>query len=474
MNMLDTKSNKVRKARLFSLYSMFFLIYFSFSCKLIAQITIRVNNVPEYFTPLLDTLYVTGTFNDWNPGDTDYVLEQDFDGTYFLLLEGVDGAEFEFKFTRGDWDRVETLAGGGFLPNRTAIFESGLEINCDVENWQDQIGTHTISGTVFQLDYNFEMPELNRDRRIWIYLPPDYYTSTNSYPVVYMHDGQNVFDYASSFAGEWDVDGSMQNIIANGHTAAIIVGIANGELDRIDEYSAWTHPTYGGGDGDLYASFVVNTLKPYIDENYRTKSDRLNTAVGGSSLGGLISYYMVLEYDEIFSKALVYSPSFWFDDSVNTFTNEYENTLPIKIYITAGATEDVDMVPDINTITDALFLKGFSEEEILTVIRPDGAHSEWFWKREYDDGFLWLFDSLLPLTIDKGNISTNYFYDMQNNVMHTDFDKSGQYFISDIQGVKRQSGTITEQINCNYLNTGVYFCTFVIENQFSTVKMIVK
>ncbi|MBK9791523.1 MAG: hypothetical protein IPP60_00035 [Sphingobacteriales bacterium] len=98
----------------------------------------------------------------------------------------------------------------------------------------------------------------------------------------------------------------MQNIISNGHTSAIVVAIANGEIDRIDEYSAWNNPTYGGGDGDKYAQFLVNTLKPYIDANYRTLSDRMFTAIGGSSLGGLIAYYTALEFDTVFSKALIF------------------------------------------------------------------------------------------------------------------------------------------------------------------------
>lgn len=237
-------------------------------------------------------------------------MTKDIDGNYSIELAGAEGDLIEFKFTRGDWDRTETLSGGEFLPNRIDNIANGTTKDFTVANWQDQIGSHTISGNVIQLDYNFYMPQLDRYRRIWIYLPPDYFTSTNYYPVIYMNDGQNVFDYATSFAGEWDADGTVENLINNGHIPAIIVAIANGEGDRIDEYSPWTHPTYGGGDGDLYAKFITEDLKPYIDMNYRTLPDRENTVIGGSSLGGLISYYMVLEYDETFGKAIVFSPSF--------------------------------------------------------------------------------------------------------------------------------------------------------------------
>ncbi|MBK9791522.1 MAG: hypothetical protein IPP60_00030 [Sphingobacteriales bacterium] len=171
--------------------------------KLIAQTTIRVVSVPQYFMPVLDSVFIAGTFNAWNPGEAAFQLQKDFDGSYFIALDGTDGEGFEFKFTRGDWARGETMADGSFLPNRTGVFAGGSELTFTVANWEDQTGTHTINGNVIQLDYNFEIPELNRSRRIWIYLPPDYFTSTNYYPVVYMQDGQNVFDYASSFAGEW-------------------------------------------------------------------------------------------------------------------------------------------------------------------------------------------------------------------------------------------------------------------------------
>lgn len=471
--MVYAKGNMVRKTRMMRVFWVFLMIFFQFNNKLIAQTTIRVTAVPQYFMPVLDSVFIAGTFNAWNPGDAVYQLQKDFDGSYFIVLDGTEGEGFEFKFTRGDWARGETMADGSFLPNRTGVFADGSELTFTVANWEDQTGTHTINGNVIQLDYNFEIPELNRSRRIWIYLPPDYFTSTNYYPVVYMQDGQNVFDYASSFAGEWDVDGSMQNIISNGHTAAIVVAIANGEIDRIDEYSAWNNPTYGGGDGDKYAQFIVNTLKPYIDANYRTLSDRMFTAIGGSSLGGLISYYTALEYDSVFSKALIFSPSFWFDDSVNIFTENYEKTLPLKLYFTAGATEDVDMVPDINTVTTTLFDAGFTSDEILTVIRADGAHSEWFWKREYDDGFLWLFDDVVPLAVSAESNILQYFYNAQQQIIYLQNISNVEYQITDMQGKPVLNGHATQTIDCSGLERGMYICAVHTNNIFTAFKFVV-
>lgn len=471
--MLYVKRKVVRKTKLMRYCSMFFIIFNMFCAQLIAQMTIRVTAIPQYFMPVLDSVFISGTFNAWNPGDPLYALEKDFDGSYFINLIGTAGEAIEFKFTRGDWDRGETTLAGGFITNRMETFEDGIEKEYTVANWQDQIGSHTIAGNVIELDYDFAIPQLERTRRIWMYLPPDYFTSTNNYPVVYLHDGQNVFDYATCFISEWDVDGTMQNLIAAAHTAAIVVVIANGEGDRIDEYSPWNNPAYGGGEGDLYAAFIVNTLKPYIDANYRTLPDRLNTVIGGSSLGGLISYYMALAYDEVFGKALVFSPSFWFDDSVNTLTQQFEKTLPSKIYITAGLYEDEDMVPDIATVTDELELKGFGTDELLTIIRADGAHSEWFWKREYDDGYLWLFENQMPLTISNNSEVINCYYDMLANNIIINSNTNYDYYISDLNGKIYMSGQASTLINCNNLPKGMYICMMNNNKLNSKFKFIV-
>lgn len=473
MNMLNDTRKVVRKTTLLSHCCLFLVVFFVFSTQLIAQMTIRVTSIPQYFMPVLDSVFIAGTFNSWNPGDTMFALEKDFDGNYVINLSGTNGEEIEFKFTRGDWERGETTLEGGFVANRVEIFENGVEKEYTVANWEDQIGMHTIAGDVIQLDYDFVIPQLARTRRIWMYLPPDYYTSGISYPVVYLHDGQNVFDLATSFISEWDVDGTMQTLIAAGHTQAIVVVVANGEADRIDEYSPWNHPTYGGGDGDLSADFIVSTLKPYIDANYNTLPDRLNTVIGGSSLGGLISYYMALEHDEIFGKALIFSPSFWFDDSVNIFTQQFEKTLPSKIYITAGLNEDEDMVPDITTITDELQLKGFNEDELITIIRSDGAHSEWFWKREYDDGYLWLFEDLLPLTTENQAHQIKCYYDRKSNTIQFEGIDNFDFVICDVMGRIRLNGLAHNYINCHTLPKGAYIFTMKSNQLNYTFKFMV-
>jgi len=440
-----------------------------------AQVTIRITDVPQYFTPLLDSIFIAGTFNGWDPGDTNYLAIPDLTGDHVVQISGTNGDTIAFKCTRGDWPRVETMADGSFMPNRTFVYADGTELLISVADWDDTNGNHTISGNVFELDYDFYIPQLNRMRRIWMYLPPDYYATSDSFPVIYMHDGQNVFDYASSFAGEWDADGNLESMAVGGHTQAIVVGIANGEADRIDEYTPWTHPTYGGGDGALYAAFIVETLKPFIDANYKTLPGRENTVVGGSSLGGLISYYMALEYAEVFGKAFVFSPSFWFDDSVHIFTNTFEKEFTSRIYFTAGLYEDVDMVPDMETIYSEMEATGFSADEYLSVIRVDGAHSEWFWKRELDDALLWLFEGVMPLATMEHIEQSPVMYDSVSQQFILMEAGVFPYKIFDIQGKLIQEGaTIPSTLSVNSFVPGIYFLVYHNEFNYDTIQVVVR
>lgn len=435
------------------------------------QMNMIINSSPQYFTPLLDTIFLAGNFNTWNSGSDEYALNLQSDGTYLININGTDGDALEFKFTRGDWDRVETAIDGADISNRTATFMNGDTLYFDIANWYDQSGTHTIAGDVIQLDYNFYIPELDRTRRIWIYLPPDYFTSTNDYPVIYMQDGQNVFDYATSFVGEWDVDETMETIFTAVNHSCIVVAIANGEIDRIDEYSPWVHPSYGGGDGDLYAQFIVNDLKPYIDANYRTKPERENTVIGGSSLGALISYYMVLQYDDVFGKAILMSPSFWFADDVDVFAEDFVKEDSFKIYITAGLYEDEDMVPDIDEVVNALQENGFMDDEIISVIRSDGAHSEWFWKREFDDAYYWLFNLEEPVSMEEM---------INSDVGYFDFDQQTFYFSNSVNGntvtiFDVQGKIINQEIihNCEFSFTGFAKGIYFLKVEGVTQKILI-
>jgi len=259
-------------------------------------------------------------------------------------------------------------------------------------SWEDTGGTnHTAAENVVVMDEEFYMPQFNRYRRIWLYLPPDYETSGKDYPVLYMHDGQNLFDAATSFAGEWEVDETLNDLFADGKDVPIVVGIDNGGGDRIDEYTPWPNQNYGGGDGDLYTQFIVETLKPYIDENYRTKPDRENTGVMGSSLGGLISHYISIKYQDVFSMSGIFSPSYWFNDSVYDFTFNTGKLHDMNLYIMGGSAESGGLVDEMMAMTDTLMAAGFQEDEMALKVVPGGQHNEALWRQEFGDAYNWLF-----------------------------------------------------------------------------------
>jgi len=253
----------------------------------------------------------------------------------------------------------------------------------------DSISFHSFSENVKIIDTAFFMPQLNRTRRIWIYLPEGYSNSKEKYPVIYMHDGQNLFDSSTSFAGEWRVDETADSLIKNGYKKAIIVGIDNGGEYRINELTPFENKEYGGGDGRLYMDFIVKTLKPYIDSTYKTLPDRENTSIVGSSLGGLISFYGIMKYKNVFSKAVLMSPSFWFSNRIY-FIPENKESLPIKLYFIAGDDESETMVSDIEKMTVKLDRYKYPQESYNVKIVKGGKHNEKSWGKQFPDAYIWL------------------------------------------------------------------------------------
>lgn len=196
---------------------------------------------------------------------------------------------------------------------------------------------HTVVGNVKVLA-GLHSPQIGNRRDILLYLPPSYESSQRRYPVLYFHDGQNLFDAATSFAGEWHVDETMEKLAAEG-LEAIVVGIPNAGMTRMDEYSPFRDPRLGGGRGDAYLQFVVETVKPLIDGTFRTIPDREHTAVLGSSMGGLISLYAFFHYPAVFGLAGVMSPSLWFGQEAIYDYVEKAPYAPGRIYMDVGTRE---------------------------------------------------------------------------------------------------------------------------------------
>ena len=253
----------------------------------------------------------------------------------------------------------------------------------------------TTAKNVSILKKEFKIPNLNKiSHKIWLYLPPDYSKTTKKYPVIYMLDGQNLFDTATSYAVEWEVDETLNKIFQKHRKGFIVVGIENAGMERINEYTPWSNKKYGGGKGELFINFVVNTLKPFIDSTYRTKTNAKNTALIGSSLGGLISYYGGLKNPTVFGKIGALSTSFWFSKKVIDFTKKYGNTNKVKLFLYAGEKEDGDtnyMAKDSEKMEALLLRTGFKSKNLNLKINPEGMHNEATWKQEFPEIVSWLF-----------------------------------------------------------------------------------
>lgn len=237
--------------------------------------------------------------------------------------------------------------------------------------------------------FKIDAPQLGTTKKIWLYLPENYASCTKRLPVIYMHDGQNLFDKTTAPYGEWQVDEALDSLKAQ----VIVVGIEHGGNKRIEELTPYPNAKYGGGKADAYLDFVVNTLKPHIDKNYRTKPGVKHTAIFGSSLGGLVSFYAALKYPKVFGKAGVFSPSFWYSGDIYTLMEKAPKN-KTKIYFLAGDAEskDDDMVGDMKRMEHLLDANRCTCLKLnKSVVVKGGKHNEAMWGKHFADAYLWLF-----------------------------------------------------------------------------------
>jgi hypothetical protein len=192
-------------------------------------------------------VFLAGGFNGWNPADKQWQLQPAADSTY-TITQTLAAGNYELKATRGSWEKVECGATGQGVGNRQYKINRDTTIILNIEGWQDSFITqpkkHTVSDNVYQLAEKFDMPQLGRQRRVWIYIPPDYAVGKKKYPVIYMHDGQNLFDEFTAGYGEWGIDEILDKM--PNARQSIIVGIDHGGQERISEYNPYDSK-YGKG-----------------------------------------------------------------------------------------------------------------------------------------------------------------------------------------------------------------------------------
>jgi predicted alpha/beta superfamily hydrolase len=261
---------------------------------------------------------------------------------------------------------------------------------------------HTLTGHFDHLkDYRSRF--LKNPRDIIIYLPPGYNASPEvRYPVLYMNDGQNLFDSATAFLGnEWGLDETAERLIGAAEIRPlIIVGIYNTGLQRVAEYTYIKDKRGRGGRARAYGKLVVNELKPVIDREYRTLPDAANTAIGGSSLGGLVSMYFGLEHPEIFGKLLVMSPSVWWANAaILKEVARIRHKIRQKIWLDVGTQEDSKpeiCLRQVQSLRDALIKKGWVLGDDLAYCEDQGAgHNEAAWGHRAPAALKFLFPPLM-------------------------------------------------------------------------------
>lgn len=351
-----------------------------------------------------ERLYLASNLNGWNPRNDRFALRRIGEDKFELRQFLAPGTLFEFKVTRGGWNRVEVAADGTDLPNHEYRIHESQTIEIAVPDWQDHHPRapkpHTTVGDVRSLG-EFTIPGLNRTREVLIYLPPGYEHDTHlTYPVMYMWDGQNLFDQSTAFAGEWQVDEILEREIPRGKLPPmIVVAIYNGGEYRLREQAPWPYVHHDEpAEGAEFVAWVAHDLKKRIDRGFRTKPAPEHTGVGGSSMGGLTSLYAGFRYPEVFGRVMAMSPAIWFGErQIFNFIRKQGKVAGSKVYLDCGHYEGARrsqhaFLRQSQQMAYLLREIGYTEgTDLLWVEDRRGQHSEADWARRLPDAFKFLF-----------------------------------------------------------------------------------
>jgi predicted alpha/beta superfamily hydrolase len=340
-------------------------------------------------------VYIAGNFNDWRVNDERFKMRKIADGHYVYQFhkEEIPLETIEYKYLRNGWEHVELDEYGchtnnRLIPNQNGIFKDA------VPRWRKTGLEYTPSLLPIPkiITDEFEMPQLGKKRRVSILLPFDYETSDKRYPVIYLQDGQNLFNDYSPY-GTWAVDKRMAVLQERGHGDVIVVAIDHGGVERISEFTPYDNTKFGIAAGKMYARFMVETLKPYIDFKYRTLPQREHTGIGGSSMGALISIYAALMYPQVYSKMMIFSPSLWLTQKIYFDAIHFSSPFFTKIYVYAGGKEGSNMVPNVQRFREAIARRGHDSTNVdfELSIDPNGLHNEERWGKEFPKALEWLY-----------------------------------------------------------------------------------
>ena len=235
------------------------------------------------------------------------------------------------------------------------------------------------------------MPGLARVRTLRLYLPPSYATSPERrYPVIYMHDAQNLFDDATSYGGEWGVDETLNELARTRGFEAIVVGIDEGGDKRIQEMLPWPNPPrFPLAEGEAYIGFIVDVVKPFVDSRYRTRPQAAATAIAGSSLGALISQVALHRRPDVFGRGALFSPAYWIAPQIDALARERPLPATTRVYLYAGDQEVDEMLPLVERM-HGLLAQG--RAAVTLHVAAGAKHNEAAWRAEFGPALVWLFE----------------------------------------------------------------------------------
>lgn len=343
-----------------------------------------------------EVVYLTGSrpqLGNWDPGKLP--MEDQGDGVWALTVQLPSRIDIEYKFTLGTWDREAVDEKGFPLPNYRLKTGKTSKVSHHLAHWKNGEPAKVegqVTGIVEFIRQVQGSGLKPRDLAVW--LPPSYAQDPEArFPVLYLHDGQNLFDpQLAAFKVDWQVDETFTQLIEAGKVPPmIIVGIYN-TADRRPEY----------GDtplGAAYRKWLIEDLKPNIDKKYRTLPDAAHTSVGGSSMGGMVSFILAWEHPDVFSSALCMSPAFRIKRDTTKFdyvkpVKKYKGRKkPLRLYIDNGSLGvDKEIQPGVNKMLKALKKKGYTiDQDLFYVKDPDDPHSESAWAERLPVALEWLF-----------------------------------------------------------------------------------
>lgn len=436
------------------------------------NITITANvpaNTPD------GEVYIAGSFTDptWDPAFA-LKMAKVSSTQYQITVPNVTVIQYKLLCGRS-WDNEELTADGEPVEDRSATITSP-NVTITVAQWKSVGG----SGSSDVISHTFSsFAPLQGSRRVLIYLPPDYESNPEKhYPVLYMHDAQNVLETGPY--GTWDVKKTLNSMHSSGKRIGIVVAIDNG-AGRLKEYTPFGNSSYEGGvaEGDEYLTAIKNVVMPYINANYRTLTDRENTGIMGSSMGGLISYYAALKEHDTFGLIAPMSPSFWFcKNDLSTYVDSWSgsNKERTKFYFICGGNEgEPSMVPDMQQFYNKTKQIGFLESNMMYEVVNEAVHNEASWAAQFGRVYEFLYEN----PISKVENPNNFAEKIQISVNKSSLNIANlaaeliDFTLFDIAGKQIMKKTADTSFTISSLEKGVYVAKLNSANQEYSQKVII-